>query len=99
MKPILFFILPCSLFSITKSELEDRAWDHAREAVVDIGVGATKIGLAVYQFTKGDLPGSLYLQIEAGISLSDAWTEIRSSYESFKDARSFREEREIEHHD
>ena len=93
---LLFLFLPICVFSVTKSELQERGWECAKDAFKDFCIGTAKIGLAAHSLIKGDLPSSLYLQIEAGCSFSDCINDIKNSYSNFKDAREWRESRENE---
>lgn len=99
MKWICLVFCTFNLSALTKSELKDQGYDHLKEAAIDVGVGTAKLGLAAYQLVKGDLYGSLYMQVEASVTLSEAVTEMKESYKCFKSAVEFREERENDTHD
>lgn len=92
----------CSVFvcatltAVTKDELRERGYEHAKEGLKESCVGTVKLALAARTLLTGDWFGSLYIQSEAAQSFSQALDAFKDSYKDFKDARQWREEREHE---
>lgn len=96
---IVFFMIPFSLCAITKSELQEKGWENCKEGFKDIAIGTVKVALAAKTLMNGDIYSSLYIQAEAGVSFSEALTAFKESYCNYRDARQWREDREIDRHD